>query len=192
MMWTRWGGRKNGTVTVARTVIIGYNVEDLVNYFNRKNEKNVPAEKETSQARTRLSQENAIKDRKKCPGQKKSKGQKKTNGVMLKKIYRINKTRELQRVYRTGKTVHTPALVIKFLPAEKFRTAFVVSKKVSKKAVDRNRIKRAIREEIRLKVTKLAKGEYMLVAKPSAAQDTNTVLRKQLLEALIKAGLCQK
>lgn len=111
---------------------------------------------------------------------------------MLKKIHRINKTRELQRVYRTGKTVHTPALVIKFLPAEKFRTAFVVSKKVSKKAVDRNRIKRAVREEIRLLAPRLAVGEYMLVAKPSAAKDTNVILRKQLSEALIKAGLCQK
>lgn len=108
---------------------------------------------------------------------------------MLKKIHRINKTRDFQRVYRTGKTVHSPALVIKFLKSPKFRAAFVVNKKVSKKAVERNRIKRAVREEIRLKRENLEVGDYMLVAKPAAVSCSNKDLRSGLLQALKKAYL---
>lgn len=93
-------------------------------------------------------------------------------------------------MYRTGKTVHTPALVIKFLQAPHFRAAFVVNKKVSKRAVERNRIKRAIREEIRLAIPLLVVGDYMLIAKVNADTFSNKDLRDQLLHALKKAGLC--
>lgn len=108
---------------------------------------------------------------------------------MLNKANRITKTRDLQTVYRKGKTLHTPALVIKFLHSEKFRAGFVVSKKTSKKAVERNRVKRALREEMRLNSTNLAPGEYMLVAKPIAASFKSKDLRLQLLNALKKAKL---
>jgi ribonuclease P protein component len=109
---------------------------------------------------------------------------------MLKKIHRINKTRDFQKVYRTGKTVHTPALVIKFLQSPKFRAAFVVNKKVSKLAVERNRIKRAVREEVRLLMPSLIVGDYMLVAKQTATGFSNKDLRTQLVSALKKASLC--
>ncbi|MFI5158418.1 MAG: ribonuclease P protein component [Sphingobacteriales bacterium] len=108
---------------------------------------------------------------------------------MLKKANRITKTRDLQSVYRKGKTLHTPALVIKFLPGLKFRVGLVVSKKISKKAVERNRIKRALREELRLNKPNLALGEYMLVAKPGASIYKNAALRADLVKSLKKAGI---
>jgi ribonuclease P protein component len=111
---------------------------------------------------------------------------------MLKKVNRINKTRELQKVYRLGKTIHTPALVIKFLAGEKFRTAFVVSKKVSKKSVERNRIKRALREEVRLAQEKLSAGDYMIIAKVQASGYSNMALREQIGSGLKKAGIWQE
>jgi ribonuclease P protein component len=111
---------------------------------------------------------------------------------MLKKINRINKTRELEKVYRNGKTLHTAALVIKFISGLKTRTGFVVSKKVSKKAVERNRIKRALREQIRLGIASMAVGDYMLVAKPAAAGYKGKELALQIELALKKAGLWQK
>ncbi len=110
---------------------------------------------------------------------------------MLKKINRINKTRDLQKVYRSGKTLHTPALVIKFVLGMKTRTGFVVSKKVSKKAVERNRIKRALREKVRVSLSSLSTGEYMIVAKPAAASYKGKELAGQLGDVLRKAGLWQ-
>jgi ribonuclease P protein component len=111
---------------------------------------------------------------------------------MLKKVNRINKTRELQKVYRLGKTIHTPALVIKFLAGEKLRTAFVVSKKVSKKAVERNRIKRALREEMRLSLSNTSAGDYMIIAKGQASGYSNKDLRDQLSSGLKKGDLWQE
>lgn len=111
---------------------------------------------------------------------------------MLKKVNRISKTRELQKVYRIGKTMHTPALVIKFVKDGKIRTGFVVSKKISKKAVERNRIKRALREKMRLALPYLAIGDYMLVAKPAAASYKGKELGDQLEAVLIRSGLWQK
>ncbi|MDB4939728.1 MAG: rnpA [Candidatus Doudnabacteria bacterium] len=108
---------------------------------------------------------------------------------MLKKTNRINKTRDLQKVYRSGKTLHTPALVIKFVSGAKTRVGMVVSKKVSKKAVERNRIKRALREKMRNGLPSLAPGDYMLVAKPTAASYKGKELSDQLQASLVRAGL---
>jgi ribonuclease P protein component len=111
---------------------------------------------------------------------------------MLKRINRINKTRDLQKVYRLGKAYHSPALVIKFLAGEYLRIAFVVSKKVSKKAVERNRIKRAVREEIRINTDKMMLGSYMIIAKAQAGKYSNKELRDQLTEVFTKNNLWQK
>ncbi len=111
---------------------------------------------------------------------------------MLKKTNRISKTRDLEKVYRNGKTLHTPALVIKFIPGLKTRTGFVVSKKVSKKAVERNRIKRALRERMRLAISVIGAGDYMVVAKPAAAGYKGKELALQIESVLKKAGLWQK
>jgi len=111
---------------------------------------------------------------------------------MLKKSQRITTTRDLQKVYRLGKPAHTPALVIKFVQNSAVgknvvsRTAFIVSKRVSKKAVDRNRIKRVLREEIRLNLPMLPRGDYMVMVKPLALLKTNPELRDDLMKALSK------
>lgn len=59
----------------------------------------------------------------------------------------------LKYVYRNGKTVRGPLCAIKFTPNPKrteYRLAVVVSKKVSKSAVVRNRIRRRLYEAARL------------------------------------------
>lgn len=61
--------------------------------------------------------------------------------------YRFHGHNSLNFVYRKGQTVRTTTLTFKFLP-NKFRSrsraAVVVSKKISKSAVQRNRIRRRI------------------------------------------------
>ena len=111
---------------------------------------------------------------------------------MLNKANRINKTRDLQKVYRLGKASHTSALVIKFVAQEKKRLAFVVSKKVSKKAVERNRIKRILREFLRQHIEYLASGDYMVIVKPQAKGLSAAALRDNLEKGLIKANLWRK
>jgi ribonuclease P protein component len=105
---------------------------------------------------------------------------------MLKKANRINKTRDLQKVYRLGKSVHTSALVIKFVAGPKTQIAFVVSKKVSKRAVQRNRIKRVLREQMRLGLQSNRLGKYVVIVKPNAAALDNSQIREELKKSLAK------
>jgi len=78
------------------------------------------------------------------------------------------KDKDYQRVYRKGATFFSKNLLVRTLDNEMAvaRVGVVVSKKVAKKATDRNKIKRRIRELIRLKLAKLQKGmDYVFVPK---------------------------
>lgn len=100
---------------------------------------------------------------------------------------RISKTRELQKVFRFGKAVHASSLVIKFVQIPGLsvsRLAFVVSKKVSKRAVVRNRIRRVLREELRTQLLpKLPIADYVIIVKPTAATYKTAELRNELTSA---------
>ncbi len=81
---------------------------------------------------------------------------------------RIKKRKDFERILKKGKLLHSEILTIKFLDNDLNRTrfGFVVSKKISKKAVTRNTVKRRLREQIRLKLTKLKKGfDVIIIAK---------------------------
>ena len=60
------------------------------------------------------------------------------------------------------------------------RIGVTVSKKVSKRAVDRNRIKRQVREFVRPKLNKLTPVDLVITARPSSLQATD----KERLDSL--------
>ena len=73
---------------------------------------------------------------------------------MLPKDYRLKKRNAFAATYRTGKTLHKDGITV-FIGKEKnndspTRIGFVVSKKIHKRAVKRNRIKRLMRESYSL------------------------------------------
>lgn len=71
---------------------------------------------------------------------------------MIARAYRFHGHNSLRRVYQSGKTVRHPLCLLKFTSNERrqrFRVAIVVSRKVSKSAVARNRIRRRCYEVIR-------------------------------------------
>jgi ribonuclease P protein component len=72
---------------------------------------------------------------------------------MISRANRFHGYNSLRYVYTRGQTVRGPLITIKYVANEKrkiYRCAVVVSKKVSKSAVVRNRIRRRIYEQIRL------------------------------------------
>jgi ribonuclease P protein component len=71
---------------------------------------------------------------------------------MIGRAHRFHGYHGLQPVYRRGQSARGGALSLKFLPRSgnrPYRVAVVVSRKVSKSAVVRNRIRRRIYEIIR-------------------------------------------
>jgi len=67
------------------------------------------------------------------------------------------------------------------------RLGVAVSKKVDKRAVGRNRIKRLAREWFRHQCHQLPPGDYVLIAQPGASQLSSDDLRAQLMQLLERA-----
>ena len=85
---------------------------------------------------------------------------------MLSKKYRFHSRGGVRYVYQKGKTVRTPRMSLVFVKNERgfTRVGVVVSKKVEKTAVGRNRIRRRVYEAIRLNMDKLPKEtDYVFV-----------------------------
>lgn len=72
---------------------------------------------------------------------------------MIAKSHRFHGHNSLNYVYRHGQTVRGPLTAVKYVKNDRrqtYRVAVVVSKKVHKSAVVRNRIRRRLYEQVRL------------------------------------------
>ena len=104
---------------------------------------------------------------------------------MLSKKNRITKTKEIDQEIKKGKSSFDDLLGVKCLAAEDKinRFVIVVSAKVSKKAVERNKIKRRLSEIIRLKLPQLDKSlNCFVLALPQAREANYHEIEKSLLQ----------
>ena len=69
------------------------------------------------------------------------------------------------------------------------RVGLTVSRRVSKKAVQRNRIKRQIRESFRLRQAELSPIDFVVTAKVGSAEQENGELRNELDKLWCKARI---
>lgn len=119
---------------------------------------------------------------------------------MIGRAHRFHGRNGLRRVYTHGKTVRGPQMSLKVMagrPDKGYRLAIVVSKKVSKSAVVRNRIRRRLYEAFRLSA--LAEHPYDVVATVFSEQfvgmpadELNQMLESQLNQAGIGQSKVQK
>jgi ribonuclease P protein component len=103
---------------------------------------------------------------------------------MLKRANRLAKSKDIQTAFARGRTFFNPFFTIRFLPipAEK-RFTVVVSTKVYKRAVTRNRLKRLVREYLRKNLSSFKSGSYVISAKPKISQLPENEIVKQFLDA---------
>ncbi len=111
---------------------------------------------------------------------------------MLSKKYRFHSRGGVKYTYRHGKTIRTPniSLVYNDNPRGFTRAAVVVSKKVEKTAVKRNRIRRRIYEAIRSELPKYPKArDYIFVIYSKDLENKGFEELKELIDSLFKRSM---
>ncbi len=103
---------------------------------------------------------------------------------MLKKKQRLT-AHQFDRFFSAGRRHHFPLLTLIWSDHETFHGAAVAGKKVSKKAVGRNKLRRRLYSILyRLSREKDLRGVYIVIAKPAAARAPFPDLKKDLTEAV--------
>jgi ribonuclease P protein component len=122
------------------------------------------------------------------------------NIVALNRTLRLCKNSDFQRVRQQGGSIASRLLILAWKPNDQntLRVGFVVSKRISKRAVQRNYVKRLLSEAVRLFVADIPPGwdivfsartQIVGVHLPALIQDISTLLRRaQLLENSLKLG----
>ena len=114
---------------------------------------------------------------------------------MFGKKNRLQKEKDIERVFRKGKGFREDFLALKMLEndLEENRFAIVVSRKVAKKASLRNKIRRRLREAIKEKREETRAGlDIVLVALPGFEKNEFGEVKKSLAELFLKAKLLKK
>ena len=96
---------------------------------------------------------------------------------MLPRKNRLYKNKDFEAVFEKGKTFFGKGLVVKVLPQDlpTSRFGFIVSKKTARKAVQRNRIRRRLREIVRREILPFLKKniDAIIIAKQDCPDSFN-------------------
>lgn len=111
---------------------------------------------------------------------------------MLSQKNRLSKSAEVKQTTAKGRGFFNPYFVIKSVPTKDLpKFTVVVSTKVAKRAVDRNRIKRIIRDEIRKVLPNIKPGNYAILAKASILKITPALLREEIIKSMHMGKILQ-
>jgi len=105
---------------------------------------------------------------------------------MLKKSNRITKDKEFDRAFKTGQSFYTKLFIVKAVNNDLGlnRLGVLISTKVSKKAVIRNKLKRQIKEIIQYELPNLKNGKDLVIVVFQEILDKNF---KEIKEVVITA-----
>jgi len=111
---------------------------------------------------------------------------------MLKKSFRLKKAKDFQKIFKEGKLIKDDFLLLRFVAnnRKESRIGIMVSQKVSKKAVLRNKIKRRIRAIIFNNLLKIKKGfDILIIVLPGFEEKNFAQINELIKRVLLKAGL---
>jgi len=112
---------------------------------------------------------------------------------MLAKKFKLTDKKDFDRVQKEGEvlqSVNFGLAKVKRSDSLPSRFAFIVSTKIAKEAVDRNRVKRAMSEAVRISSVNLANDyDVVFLAKPSVARVSTPDIMKEVNVALKEAGI---
>ena len=100
------------------------------------------------------------------------------------KYYKLKKQADFQRLFQKGKRAHSPSLTMLYRPAEKMTMGISVGKRHGK-SVQRNRIKRLLREAFRATQGEM-KNNYAVVLIPKVSEEYSFHTFQRHLQCMIK------
>ncbi len=113
---------------------------------------------------------------------------------MLPRIYRLTKSKDFERLAKVGQPIFGRAISLKYIKnnLSVSRFGIIVSLKISKKAVVRNKLKRQLRAILSSMLKAIKVGyDVMILTRPEAKDLKFEDLKKQLLFLLTKAKLIE-
>ncbi len=111
---------------------------------------------------------------------------------MLPKKYSLSKKKDIQQVFQKGQIYFSSFFNVKFMPNQlkHSRFCFIVSTKISKKAVDRNKLKRRLKAIVYKNLSNFSQNyDIIILTKPAALTINFKQLEKNLLFLFKKAHL---
>ncbi len=97
---------------------------------------------------------------------------------------RLKKQSEFERVFKSGKRAFSPTLTLVYRPSDKPKMGISVGKRHGK-SVQRNRIKRLLREAFRLTEEEI-NGNYHIVLIPKVQEEYSFHTFQKHLRAIVK------
>ncbi|MCD5396454.1 MAG: ribonuclease P protein component [Candidatus Pacebacteria bacterium] len=106
---------------------------------------------------------------------------------MLPKKHRLKKKKNFERVLKEGKGINDKYFFVKFKENDLgfVRVGFIVSKKVSNKAVVRNKVKRRMREGVRGFLSEIQKNLDIVIIAKKGGQSLDFWEIKERLEKIL-------
>lgn len=114
---------------------------------------------------------------------------------MLPRRFRLSKSKDIKQVFRLGRTFRFGDVRIKILPRHEkgfSRFAVVVSTAISKKATDRNKIKRRIRHALVEFLPSIQPGYDVIISPyPTIIKKEYGEIQESVKILLYRAKICQ-
>lgn len=114
---------------------------------------------------------------------------------MLPKKFRLLKKKDFEKIHKFGKFFGQNFLAIKLVKnsLNVSRFGFLIGIKVSKKSTVRNKIKRRLRESVRLKLKRIKPGfDIVVFVRPEIAEKNYWEIDKAVEKIFEKAKLLKK
>ncbi len=105
----------------------------------------------------------------------------------MTKKFRLKKEKEFSLVFNKGKRLYSKELTVVFVKSNCLKVGFAVSKKHGK-SVQRNRIKRLLRESFRSFMPSLIGQNFFFVFIPKISEEYSLEKFKENMEYLLKKG----
>lgn len=114
---------------------------------------------------------------------------------MLKKLHRVAKQGDFQKIKKHGQSFYLPSIAIRCLKTGRpnSRFGFIVSNKISKKAVERNRIRRRLSEAVGSQLDWVISGvDCVIVVRPAIKRDKYCDIEQKIRKLFQRAGIIKK